>query len=766
DGNGWIALAESLLRIDPSGVPERLPRPSPKPWDEWGPDWAKEHGWAPLATDRPNTESIPSDVVGSLDLGRVNLALPGRDGELWLGSESRGLLRITPRVVSAPGSQPLGWTIDACLPSFPSATLGVLVNGRYPAALVTEGGEVSLPAEIFPDTRTVGVGRARDGGLWISNNEGVVRYRDGACVQYRMERDEHAAVCYEDEDGSLWWLGSGGLFTAAPPSDPDSLIHPTVLPYQRSWSQILGQTSDGSIWIGSKDALTRVRDGSLHTFQTSDGLPPGEPRQIWEDAAGRLWFTTRGSGLVCLRDGTFLSCTTANGLPDDTLGGILEDDSGRLWINSNGGIFVVQTASLERFAVGSSHQVPCVLLSDVEGNRWASRGTDGRFYFETIQGVVTAYPELLPPPESPPVARIRGVEAGDRDYARTSLVALPRGLRNFEVHYTAPSLTEADFLRFRVRLEGIDDDWVEVGARRTAYFTHVPAGSHQFSVIAASSAGEWARVGDTMTIEVPAFLHETLAFRTGILIVLVLGLASAYGVRMRYLRGKFKAVEAEVRKRRDTERSLRRLGQRLMTAQEDERRHIAAELHDDVNQRLALLTVRLDLAGQKTPELTELGQMCRTVTEDLQRMSRMLHPAKLEQLGLAPGLAALCREISLHEGWEVTFDATDVPSEIPDALALCFYRVAQESLHNALKHSRSDRAEVLLSGAGTRLRLDIRDFGVGFDVEDVVRNGGIGLVSMRERAQSLGGDLAIESNPGAGTRIRLEAPLDGKEPIS
>ena len=212
-------------------------------------------------------------------------------------------------------------------------------------------------------------------------------------------------------------------------------------------------------------------------------------------------------------------------------------------------------------------------------------------------------------------------------------------------------------------------------------------------------------------------------------------------------------------------RERRRLTGRLIEAQEDELRRVARELHDDLSQGLALLAVELDLLACQPPRsegetggrLRELSARVRELSSATHSLSHQLHPSKLEELGLVAAVRGLCAELGRHHALTVDFTHTGVPRGLPPAAALCLYRVAQEALRNVVRHSGADRAAVGLIGTPAGVRLVVADGGVGFD-PTVHRNGGLGLVSMRERTHLVGGELTIEARPAGGTRIDIRVP--------
>ena len=215
-----------------------------------------------------------------------------------------------------------------------------------------------------------------------------------------------------------------------------------------------------------------------------------------------------------------------------------------------------------------------------------------------------------------------------------------------------------------------------------------------------------------------------------------------------------------------SEAALKDLSRHLITVQEEERKRIARELHDDFGQRLALLKIDLEILGRDKGQIHNLNEnermegLLANVTDlakDMQDLSHKLHSSKLQYIGLKAALADLCRQISKQHQIEVDLRVTDLTVPVPDDLALCFYRVAQEALHNAAKHSRAQHVVVHLSGKTAVLFMLITDDGQGFDQDEASL--GLGLASMRERLQMIGGTLWLHSRPGRGTELGAEAPL-------
>ncbi|HEY2296044.1 MAG TPA: ATP-binding protein [Thermoanaerobaculia bacterium] len=227
--------------------------------------------------------------------------------------------------------------------------------------------------------------------------------------------------------------------------------------------------------------------------------------------------------------------------------------------------------------------------------------------------------------------------------------------------------------------------------------------------------------------------------------------------RRRQAEGKLRASQGELLRSYERNRDL---AARLLRAQENERSRIARELHDDICQRMLVLTVDLkSLEGPNDREgrAAEALAVAQGIAKSLHELSHSLHPTKLRLLGLVAAIDQLRLDLS-RIGITTSFSHHDVPSTLPPDLMLCLFRIVQEAIQNAIKYSKASEVSVRLSGSSDRLTVTISDNGVGFDVE-AAWSQGLGLLSMVERAEALGGSLEIHSSPGAGARLTASVPL-------
>jgi signal transduction histidine kinase len=280
---------------------------------------------------------------------------------------------------------------------------------------------------------------------------------------------------------------------------------------------------------------------------------------------------------------------------------------------------------------------------------------------------------------------------------------------------------------------------------RAAVVEHAPA------EIPALRLSVWDRYGDYL----PSAVLVVLAQSSLIAALLI------QGSRRRRAEATVSRKQAELRRSYDR---IRDLAARLLNAQEVERSRMARDLHDDISQQMALLQLDLEqLSGLVEGKAEDLScdalQRTQDISRSLHDLSHRLHPAKLRLIGLVAALEGLRRELSQPE-IAITFEHDGVPAPLPEDLALCLFRIVQEALQNAIKYSHGRHLTVNLRGSSNQLTLTVADDGVGFDV-NTTWSKGIGLISMHERLEAVGGSLTIDSKPGQGTRLHATVPLTG-----
>jgi signal transduction histidine kinase len=301
----------------------------------------------------------------------------------------------------------------------------------------------------------------------------------------------------------------------------------------------------------------------------------------------------------------------------------------------------------------------------------------------------------------------------------------------------------------------LDQDWVDAGTRRTAYYSHLPSGEYNFQVIAGNSGGIWNRVGRQIHIVVPPPFYLTWWFSSLVLVTM----AALAMLLWRYRMGQVKRAHA----------AQQAFSRQLIASQESERKRIAAELHDSLGQRLVVIKNLAAISLQSPNGHHELDKnIAEIVSEASQGLSEVkeisynLRPYQLDRIGLTKAIQALSRTAATASAIEFRAVVDNIDDIFPKDFQINFYRVVQEAVNNIIKHSGAKQANITVHREPDRIVLTINDDGNGF--QPVYSNkdlkcGGFGLVGMAERAQLLGGTANIQSEPGLGTTIRVEIKL-------
>ncbi|HWI56512.1 MAG TPA: histidine kinase, partial [Bacillota bacterium] len=339
-------------------------------------------------------------------------------------------------------------------------------------------------------------------------------------------------------------------------------------------------------------------------------------------------------------------------------------------------------------------------------------------------------------------------------------ITVAPGKQRLEFHFTGLSFASPEKVRFRYCLEGFDQTWVDAGSRRAAYYySRINPGTYRFKVTACGNNGVWNENGAVLGLIVQPFWWETAWFRvlagSG-----VAGLAFLF-FELRILRLKRARAAQQV------------FSQRLIESQENERKRIAAELHDGLGQDLLVIKNRCLLALQdpKTPSsaqesLSDISRLASQTLQEVREISRNLRPYQLDRLGLTKALAAIVNNVERSSELQVTSELECLDGLFTPEHEIHLYRIVQEIFNNILKHSHARQACLTAKLKSQTLLLRIEDDGCGFDAaliaEQPSPEGSFGLTDITERVRILGGTWRCDSSSGTGVQWQLEIPLPPK----
>jgi diguanylate cyclase (GGDEF)-like protein len=527
DASLWVTTSRGGLYLAPQKQFSKLARqeglPNQRLWavhqDHDGEIWVgtstmgvmrrKNRGWERLSTK----EGLSFDIV--------NAFYEDREGALWIGTDGGGLDRLRDGKVSTFG-KPEGLPEEDVWTAFEDSR-GTLWFGTAAGGLISLQGERIRQLRPASGATTKPMAEDSRGRLWVGGwGEGLLRLeKDRLVPQLRSPAD--ITVLHPDRSGALWIGSEHEGLVVLREGRPQSLTSREGLPHDTV--RAITEDRQGNVWVGTERGLLVLTGGRFEdrkVYTTRDGLPHDTVLDLYEDSEGVLWIGTYGGGLACFQAGRFTAFRKADGLFNDVIYKILEDRQGRFWLSSNKGIFTVARAELQDFVAGRRSAIHSTPYGTTDGMRspecngfiqpagWKAR--DGRLYFPTIKGVVIVEPDRIKLNLLPPPMRLEQALLNDRALPRQDGIELGPGKKNLEFHYTALSLLDPPKVAFRYLLEGFNDDWVDAGTRRVAYYTNIPPGSYRFRVIAANNDGVWNHGGVSYAFRVRPHFYQTTTF--------------------------------------------------------------------------------------------------------------------------------------------------------------------------------------------------------------------------------------------------------------
>ena len=590
---------------------------------------------------------------------------------------------------------------------------------------------------------------SRQGGLWlgVAANR-LVSYRQGRFVDHTPDDVPLSPIfaLSEDAEGHLWVGRQDGLFRW----QDGKLLEIASLVNQRIPSvRIILNSRAGGLWVGTDYGLLRYRAGVLRSFTERDGLPYPFISGLYEDADGALWIGTRGGGLCRLKDDVLTTFTVKDGLPTDTIYQMLEDGQGNLWCGSSRGLFRVNRQELNQLAEGKRTRLSSVSYGHAAGMQSsvhfgthpsACQTSDGKLWFPTLSGVLVIEPEKLRFNAIAPPVVIEQVAVDKKPFALEAEIVAAPGRGEVEIQYAGLSFVAPESVSFRYHLEGFPQDWVEAGARRTAFYTNLPPGQYTFRVQARNNDGVWNETGATLQLRLQPHFYQTWWFYAcGVLAVAGL----AWLIHYRRLQ------QMQVRH----------------TLVMGERNRIARDIHDTLAQEVAGLLAQLHVvktllptSGEKAGQHLERAvELARTGLADARRLVLDLRHQALEHDDLATALENFIAQVAAENAPRLKYQVKGAPRRLASEQENNLLRIGQESVNNALRHAQATVIEIQLSFETRQVELRVRDNGCGFDTAQKAQGfgGHYGLLGIRERAAQIGGELSLSSAPGIGTEIKV-----------
>lgn len=720
--------------------------------------------------------------VAPLPIQGVNWShrvLEDREGNIWLGTYENGLHRLLEQTVSflsLPGLP----TERYVYPLLESRSGNVWISaGEAGLTQYANGQFTRFPLPGAKGSRDISsFYEDSDGSLLVGTYlYGLTRFREG---QWRKDEALSAHIkgrvdiIFRDRQGDMWFGGQNGLDRQSISGEWTHYGPDNGLPTKHV--KTILEDSAGRLWIGGVACLALWHNGRFTTWTAANGLMADRVITLYEDSDHRLWVGMAESGLYRFQptsEGWQLTrFTTREGLFSNEVKQIFEDEQGYFWIGSEQGIYRLHKQELNDFADGRSAFVTSLSFGKADGLLSTAciggfqpagfKSRDGRFWFPTMEGIAIVDPRRVKKNEQQPPVAIEDCLVDRHNVDWQQGLTIQPGQSSLEINYTGLSFHKSDQMRFRYRLEGLEDDWIEAGPRRTAYYSHLPSGSYTFRVIAANSDGVWNNEGKSLRIVVVPPLYRRWWFVVLALTTMIGLVALAFQYRIRQLQKLQLAQQSFARQ--------------LIASQEAERKRIAAELHDGLSQSLVIIKNRALMALQApvnldraTAQLEEIADSSVSAIDEVREIAYALRPFHLDRLGLTKAIAEMVEKVSETHGLQTTINLVPLDGLWSPEIEINLYRIVQESLNNIVKHAQATTCRVTALRQSQTITLEIADNGHGFvSAERGTRNteangqahahhpkSGFGLLGMAERIRLLGGQWQIQSAPGAGTTITL-----------
>jgi signal transduction histidine kinase/ligand-binding sensor domain-containing protein len=686
--------------------------------------------------------------------------LVDREGNVWVGT-TNGLDRFSEPSLKAPLQSPENLKIVSRIVMGGVAPAdeagGLWVTNGVDAVVHYQDGRMSPPI-ITQKVETLL--RAADGTVWFGGHKALWRERQGHLDSVAPPGpDRNTQALAQDKSGGLWAsVVRSGVFRL---KDGAWTAYGGIAALPRGYALTIARDRRDRLWFSYPDGSVAVLDGDrVRIYGVADGLQVGTVMAIHSGRVGQ-WFGGE-FGLARLDAERFSVVQSAPELPLEGITGIIETADGDLWLNGRSGIVHIAASELQRSRLDPAYRVRGETLGASDGIvgsaamvrplPTAIEALDGKLWFTTSGGIYGIDPVRRVHNRVPPPVLISALTVANHTIEPGLKLTLPTYTTAVRFDYVALSLTAAEKVRYRYRLDGADSDWRELTAARQAFYTNLRPGRYAFRVIAANNDGVWNESGASLAFVIPPAFVQTRWF---IALCVVGGAAAIWAL-----------VLLRVRQVR------RRLEER-MEERVNERTRIARELHDSLLQGFQGLMFRLQavrelLPGRPVDAVISLDSAMQVGDEaigDGRDAVQNLRSSSFYDRDLATAFSAIGTEFGagsdLPSKPEYRVLVQGRPRELTAVVRDQAYRIAREAVCNAYLHAKARHIETEVSFGEADLTIRVRDDGIGMDPEILARGqrpGHWGLPGMRERSESFEGHLHVRSQGNAGTEVELRIP--------
>lgn len=746
-----------------------------------------------------------------------------REGSFWFGTSSTGLHRLKPSLFTI-YSEEEGVPYQNIYPVNETSD-GSIWFGTYgegPVRLKDGNLTHSFPFHPTPTTQNMrSILERENGDLLISLlADGLYKFNLQNQAFERLETPDGnsviadvltVATLYEDSRQWLWAGNEHGLFVKKKSdwqkipdkdSDPGNVV------------RYVTEAPDSSLWMATNGGgILHYKSGEFQSYTIEDSLSSNLVRSLHVDTTGAgpgyiLWLGTEDKGLnrlpVIEDEPVFdeiIIYNQQNGLYSNVVHQILVDDYNRFWMSGNQGIYWVTREQLNKFADGEITEINSTGYTEQDGlrNREANGGiqpagiksTDGRLWFPTQDGLVAVDPDKIPGNEIPPPVMVEEINSGEKLIPRSKngMLVLAANQRDFEINYTGLSFIVPEKVRFRYRLKNFNNNWIEAGTRRTAFYTNVPPGEYEFEVLAANNEGVWSPEPASLSIEVQPFLYETTAFYVGLFVLgglLVVGLIQLRTARLKKKETELeKSVQARTRELEKEKEKTETQAQELRKVDEMKNQlftNISHEFRTPLTLIISPLKKMLRNDNKTLPD--EVTPKIDNVLRNSHRLQRLIDQildlSKLEAGELTPQVCEmemvsflqkmtnLFKPLSREQNQTLDFE-TDLGELHLFVDSDALEKVLANLISNAIKFTPSGgKIAVELLDGDDECQIKVSDSGIGIPPEKqseiferfyqvdasstrAAEGTGIGLALVKNLVELHQGTISVDSEVGEGT---------------
>jgi len=784
DGGVWVCSGLQLFKCDGTNAPtewsrlpaERRDRSGMEPAvlfeDRAGAVWVGtvSAGLYRCETNQVTRVEVPNAGILSLT--------DDREGNLWVGSRG-GLHRVRQRLTTLTGQNaglPFAAVQSVCQDS--TGALWAVGDNGVIAREENGGWQIQTIAVSGPEAYATCVASGEAGNVWVGTRGGrLFRWKDGKFTNLNVReqlQEKSLRAFLVARNGDLWIGTDASDFIYRL---RENQLRAFALPSGRRFVRAMAEDAAGNFWAGASDGLLIRVTGEDLVDETSKttGL---SIRGLHATPKGDLWLGFAGGGVGRLRAGQLQRFTTEHGLPNDYVSQILHDDRDSLWFAGNQGIFQVRESDFDDLARGLVTRLTPMIYGRGEGMPGlqasfdyapaAIQTFDQRLIFTMLSGLAEVRLDRIRLNYRPPEVVVERVLADERVVAAYQLLprsdtSAPVELRNrparrelrigpgkqqVQFEFTALSFVAPENVQFRYQLEGLDENWIDAGNRRTVSYAHPPPGRYRFKVTACNNDGIWNKVGDSLPVVFEPFVWETLWFKVA---ATTASFGIACGLVVFALRRRHRLQLERVEHQR---------------AVEMERTRIARDLHDDLGIGLTEIGLLGDLAGAGSlasthrEHVSEISSRARSLAASLDEIVWAINPANDTPESLVDYLFPYAQKLLGRAGIRCRLEISGpltgraLNSERRHELFHAF----KEALNNVLRHSGATEVQIRFLATDGQLQIRIEDNGHGAGKFEH-KAGQDGLAGMRARLDRLGGHCEITSDEGRGTAVTFSLPL-------